>query len=358
MAIETTKGLYRHEQDASIVFQGQRMREMPPEVASEILDDVITGSAALQLGAVTRMARREKVFNLTETLPEAYWMKGTAATDKPAFGPGSTQTDGSREAKDLALKQTTSMTWTQKKMEAEEMAVMVPLPDTWAADSDVNFEEIKPYIVEAMSKKIDAAIFWGEDLPSSWRANGFNGILPDAIARGNSINGANIGTGPGQYRDLADAIAALSETMAEDGYDPTGFVTYPGFKWKLVRLRDANGSPIYTPLEGSPSGQGIYGQSLVEVRNGTWNTHKDDALLMAGDWDKLKIGIRQDIEWAVSDSAVITNQAGAVVLNTFQQDTKLLRATFRLAANVINPLMRLGGEYPFSVLRPDADFSS
>lgn len=353
MAIETNKGLYRHEQDASIVFQGQKIREMPPEIASEILDDVITSSAALQLGAVTRMTRREKVFNLTETLPEAYWMKGTAATDKPAFGPGSTQPDGSREAKDLALKQTTSMTWSQKKMEAEEMAVMVPLPDTWKADSDVDFEEIKPYIVEAMAKKLDAAIFWGDDIPNSWVANGFNGILIDALARGNSVNATDAA-----YVDLADAIAALSETMAEDGYDPTGFVTYPGFKWKLVRLRDANGAPIYTQLPNSPQGQGIYGQSLLEIRNGTWNTHKDDALLIAGQWDTLKIGIRQDIEWAVSDSAVITNQAGAVILNTFQQDTKLLRATFRVAANVINPLKRLGGEYPFSVLRPDADMSS
>lgn len=353
MAIETTKGLYRHEQDANIAFTGQKVRELPPEVANEILDDVITGSVALQMGSVSRMTRREKVFNLTETLPTAYWMKGTAATDKPSFGPGGSQSDGSREAKDLALKQTTSMTWTQKKMEAEEMAVMVPLPDTWQADSDVNFEEIKPYLAEAMSKKLDAAILFGEDIPSSWVANGFNGIMLDAIAAGNSINAADAA-----YVDLADAIAALAGTMAEDGYDPTGFITYPGFKWKLVRLRAQDDTPIYTALDSSPSGQGIYGQSLMEVRSGVWNDHKDDALLIAGQWDTLKIGIRQDIQFAVSDSAVITNQSGAVVLNTFQQDTKLLRATFRVAANVINPLKRLGGEYPFSVLRPDADFSS
>lgn len=359
MAIQTTKGLYRHEQDPSINSVGNRVRELPPEVAGEILDDVITGSAALQLGSVSRMTRREKIFNLTETLPEAYWIKGTTATDKPSFGPGSTQTDGSREAKDLAMKQTTSMTWTQKRMEAEEMAVLVPLPDTWAADSDVDFEEIKPYLVEAMSKKLDAAILFGEEVPSSWVASGFNGILPDAIARGNSINAANIGTGAGQYVDLADAIAALSETMAEDGYDPSGFVTYPGFKWKLVRLRDANKNPIFDgALTSSPTGQGIYGQALAEVRSGIWNTHKDDALLIAGQWDTLKIGIRQDIEFAVTDSAPIFNQAGQLVLNTFQQDAKVLRATFRVAANVINPLKRLGGEYPFSVLRPDADFSS
>ncbi|MFC6021504.1 phage major capsid protein [Plantactinospora solaniradicis] len=363
MAIETTKGLYRHEQDPSISSVGARVRELPPEIASEILDDVITGSAALQLGAVSRMSRREKIFNLTETLPEAYWIKGTAATDKPSFGPGSSQPDSSREAKDLAMKQTTSMTWTQKRMEAEEMAVLVPLPDTWKADSDVDFEEIKPYLVEAMAKKLDAAILFGEEVPTSWVASGFRGILPDALGRGNSIAATSYpvqGSSPARI-DYGLAIAALAEQMAEDGYAPTGFVTYPGFKWKLVQMRGNNGEPIYqgslVGMDGRPA-QTVYGESLAEVRSGIWNTHKDDALIIAGQWNLLKIGIRQDIEFAVTDSAPIFNQAGTLVLNTFQQDAKVLRATFRVAANVINPLMRLGGEYPFSVLRPDADFSS
>ena len=358
MSVSTSGGMYRHSNGGNSAYAvGNRVRELPPEVAAGILDDVITSSAAMQLGSVTRMARREKVFTLVETLPDAYWIKGTAATDKPSFGPGSSQTDGSRQAKDLALKQTTGMSWKQAKMEAEELAVMVPLPDTWAADSDVDFDEIKPYLVEAMSKKIDNAILFGTEVPSSWVANGFNGILPDALGKGNSLNGGNIGTSPGQYVDLADAIAALAEEMAEVGYEPTGFVTYPGFRWKLVRLRDNEGSPIYTPLDG-PIRQGIYGLPLAEVTNGTWNTHKDDAHLITGDWSTLKIGIRQDIEFAVSDSAVITDQSGAIQLNAFQQDTKVLRATFRIAATVVNPLKRLGGTYPFYVLRPDADLSS
>lgn len=354
MAITANTGQYRHSSGGnSVVNVGNRVRELPPEVAAGILDDVITSSAALQLGQVTRMARREKVFTLVETLPDAYWIKGTAATDKPSFGPGSSQTDGSRQAKDLALKQTTGMSWKQAKMEAEEMAVMVPLPDTWQADSDIDFEEIKPYLVEAMSKKLDNAILFGAELPSSWAANGFNGVLPGALGAGNSLDASNAA-----YADLADAIAALAANMAEVGYEPTGFVTYPGFKWKLVRLRSVTDKlPIYTSLDG-PISQGIYGLPLAEVTNGTWNAHKADAHLITGDWSTLKIGIRQDVEFAVSDSAVITNQDGTIVLNTFQQDTKVLRATFRVAATVVNPLKRLGGNYPFYALRPDSNFSS
>lgn len=354
MAVTTSGGMYRHSNGGNSAFAvGNRVRELPPEVAAGILDDTLTSSAALQLGDVTRMTRREKVFTLTETLPDAYWIKGTAATDKPSFGPGSSQTDGSRQAKDLAVKQTTGMSWKQAKMEAEEMAVMVPLPDTWAADSDVDFEEIKPYIVEAIARKLDNAILFGNEVPSSWVANGFNGILPDALGKGNSLNRLDAA-----HADLADAIAALAEKMAGVGYEPSGFVTYPGFRWKLVRLRTATDKlPIYTPLAG-PITQGIFGLPLAEVSNGTWNNYKDDADLITGDWSKLKIGIRQDIEFAVSDSAVITDQSGAIQLNAFQQDTKVLRATFRVAATVVNPLKRLGGNYPFYVLRPDADFSS
>lgn len=363
MAIETNKGLYRHSDTADIASIGNRIRELPAEVASGIIDDVLAGSAALQLGDVTRMTRREKIFTLTETLPDAYWIKGTAATDKPAFGPGASLPDGSREAKDLAMKQTTGMSWKQKKMEAEEMAVLVPLPDTWQADSDVNFEEIKPYLVEAMAKKLDAAILFGEELPSSWAANGFYGILPMAIAAGNTINAADTAyqIGATGRTDYGLAIAALAEQMAEDGYDPTGFTTYPGFKWKLVQQRGTNGESIYqggaVGMDGRPA-ETIYGERLAEVRSGIWNTHKDDALIIAGQWNTLKIGVRQDIEFAVTDSAPIFNQAGTLVLNTFQQDAKVLRATFRVASTVINPRMRLGGEFPFSALRPDSNFSS
>lgn len=341
-------GLFRNDSPANLHSTDNRVRETDPEVVSAIIQDTITSSAVLQLGNVQRTNSRETVFRLQDTLPEAYWIKGT--TDALTGNPN----DGSRAAKDIALKQTTSLAWRETKMEVEEMAVMVPLPDAWRADSDVDFSEIRPLIVEAMQKKLDSAVLFGEDLPSSWAANGFHGILPGAIGHGNVV-AAN----DPQFEDLADAIAGMSEVMAEDGYDPTGFVTYPGFKWKLVRLRNADGTPIYgsQTVDGAPA-QTIYGQRLTEVRSGIWNTHKDDAYIIAGDWSNLRIMIRQDFEFAVSNSAPIFNTSGQLVLNTFQQDSQVMRVTFRVGATVVNPVKRLGGEYPFSVLAPDADYSS
>jgi len=346
-------GLFRNDSGNSSVYVDQKVRELPPELAAGIIEDAQATSSALKLGEVTKMNSRTKVFTIKESPAEAYWIKGT--TD--ALGGAG---DGSRASKDVALKQTTSMSWSEKKMEAEEIAVVVPLPDTWESDSDVDFGVIRPDLVAAVAVAIDNAILWGTEIPSSWVANGFNGVLPDTLASGNTVSASDIhATYPtlGLYRDLADAIAAMAELMAEDGYDPTGFVTYPGFKWKLVRLRSDDGTPIYATVPGSPA-QTVYGQPLEEVRNGTWNTHKDDALMIAGDWSKLKIGIRQDLQWAISDSAPIFNTAGELVLNTFQQDAKVIRLTFRIAANIVNPHMRLGGEFPFSALVPTGDLSS
>lgn len=353
MAVETSEGLYRLNSPADLGNAGNRVREIPAEVAAGIIDDAITTSAALGLGNVQRMGTREQLFTLVDTLPEAYWIKGTAATDKPGFAPHNALTDGSRAAKDVALKQTTGMNYRQKKIEAEELAVMTVLPDTWRDDSGVNFAEIRPYLVEAIAKKIDAAIFFGEDLPNSWSANGFNGILPDAIAANNTLNGADAA-----YQNIADAVAALAELQASEGYVPRGFLAHPGFKWKVVRARDGDGNMIYSPATSAGAPESLYGLPLAELDNGAGMGHEDDFQLITGDWSLLRIGIRQDLQWAISNAAPIVNQDGTIAYNPFQQDGQVMRVTFRLAAGVVNPKKRLGGDYPFYALRPDSNYSS
>lgn len=353
MAVETGEGLYRLNSPADLGTVGNRVREMPPEVAAGIIDDAITTSAVLGLANVSRMSTREQLFTLVNSLPEAYWIKGTAATDKPDFAPHDALTDGSRAAKDVALKQTTSMNYRQKKIEAEELAVMTVLPDTWRDDSGVNFAEIRPYLVEAIAKKIDAAVLFGDDIPASWVANGFNGILPDAVAAGNTLNAADA-----SFENIADAVAALAELQASEGYAPNGFLTHPGFKWSLIRARDGDNNMIYSPATTSGAPQSIYGIPLAELDNGAGLGHTDDFKLLTGDWNLLRIGIRQDLQWAVSNAAPIVNQDGTIAYNPFQQDGQVMRVTFRIAAGVVNPVKRLGGDYPFYALRPDADFSS
>jgi HK97 family phage major capsid protein len=135
--------------------------------------------------------------------------------------------------------------------------------------------------------------------------------------------------------------------MANKGYDVSGFASGSGFDWRLRRLRDANGDPILDSVDGKFA---LYGRPLKMVTNGGFD--KTEATLIGGEWDKLVIGIRQDISFQVFDQGVITDTTGAIKYNAMQQDGKVLRAVMRVGYAVPNPVKVLGGTYPFGVLRP------
>lgn len=98
----------------------------------------------------------------------------------------------------------------------------------------------------------------------------------------------------------------------------------------------------------------LYGYPLNEVRNGAWNAAA--AELLAADWSKFVVGIRQDITYDLFKEGVISDSDGKVLLNLMQQDTKALRVVFRVGFQVANPLTRLNGaeasRYPAGVITP------
>jgi HK97 family phage major capsid protein len=304
-------------------------REIPESVANDILTEAVQGSAALQVGHTFRMAAYQHRVPVLSAFAEAFWLDGATQSDK-----------------DSAQKQTTKVEWDNVYITPEELAVLVPVPDAWMADSNIAWEEIKREVTRAFSKKIDEAIFFGAGgVPSTFG----NGIVPDAIANGNYVTVGD------STVDLADDIAMLGQEMAEDGYNLDGFVTEPAFLWRLRRLRDANDVPIFEPSLQAGTPSRLYGQTLTEVTNGAWD--RDEAALLAGEWDKLKIGIRQDMTFQLFDQAVITDGSGNVVYNSVQQDGKVLRAVMRLGYATPNPLKVLGGTYPFYILANDAPAS-
>lgn len=313
---------------------GTDARELPEAVAREVIQDVTTQSVALQLANVSRMSTRQERLTLMESFPEAYWLTGTV--DYPVTG--GTNSSGSQRAKDSQPKQTTTMTWNSKSLAAEELAVLVAIPDNYVDDSGAPlFSEVRPRIAEAMGKKIDAAVFYGSDSPFSEP-----GIIENVMNYGNLVL---LGTND----DLAADIADLGLQASEEGIDFSSFLTGPGFKWRLPKLRSADGFPIYSPPAAGNPGT-LYGLPINEVRNGEWDNEL--ALLVAGEWDKVRIGIRQDITFSLSDSATIYNPAtGRVTYSAFQQDGKVLRAVMRLAYVVVNPVRHLGAVYPFWALQ-------
>lgn len=327
-------------------------RELPEEVVSQIIDDAEQTSVALQLGNVRRMNAYQTRFRLLNSVPEAYWINGTAATDKPAVGPGSAYADGTQQAKDFSLKQTTAFGWDNAYLTPDEIAVMVVMPDNWRDDSDIVWEEIRTKLRTAFAKKIDNAIFYGRGgVPASFG----DGIVFDTVAAGNVVTAEESAT-PGE-NDLVDDFAELGQHVELRGYELNGYIVGPAEKWTLRRMRDGNGLGLLSPLTagGDP---GLFGVALEEVRNGIWD--RDAAIALAGDFQQLHIGIRQDMTFAMSNTAVIRDQAGNVLYSAFQQDGEVLRAVMRLGYVVTDPYKHLTGEreYPFSVLREAASADS
>ena len=88
---------------------------IPEPVTKEIIQGVVQGSAVLQMGRrLPNMTSRTQSMNVLDMLPMAYWVDG-----------------------DTGIKQTTKMAWDRKKIYAEELAVIVPIPEAVLDDSTV-----------------------------------------------------------------------------------------------------------------------------------------------------------------------------------------------------------------------------
>lgn len=280
-------------------------------------------SAVLAMANHVQMPSKAQRMAVMDTIPQAYWV-GT----------------------DSALKQTTTMAWKNVNLVAEELAVLVPIPDAYIADTSIDlWAEIRPRVVEAFAKAIDGACLFGVNKPSTWSPD----IYTAAVAAGNV-----------QYdhgSDIPLNVAKLAELVSKDGYaNVNGWMSRPGFIWRLIQGRSSgSGEPIYRPnLEAGPGGAAgsLYGYDLREVRNGAFDATKAD--LIIGDWSKAIIGMRSDMSFTMSDSATIVDGSGVVVMSAFQQDSQILRAVMRLGFATANPVTALNAtsatRYPFGVL--------
>lgn len=294
---------------------------IPDDISQEIIQTMPESSVLLTRAKRVPMSSMKKTQPVLATLPEAYWV---------AEG---------------ALKQTSKTGWEDVQITAEELAVIVPIPDSVVDDAKINlWDTVKPLIAEAFGKKVDAAAIFGVDKPSTWG---------DDILSGAKKAGTTITQGTGV--DLAQDVAKLGEAISKKGFAVNGFASQPGLNWQLVGLRDTTGQPIYTPsvTQGNPAS--LYGYPLNEVKNGAWDATK--AVLLAADWTKFVVGIRQDMTYQLFDQGVISDADGKVVYNLMQQDSKALRVVMRVGFQVANPITRIAGkgaQYPAGFIVPPA----
>ena len=294
---------------------------VPDQVINEIIAENPAQGVIRNRARTIRMSAKKAKQPVLASLPDAYWVDG-----------------------DTGLKQTTKNTWANTTITAEELAVIVPIPDALVDDANVPlWSQIQPLLIEALDRKIDGAALFGTDKPDSWPT----AVIPAAIAAGNTITR---GTGA----DLGVDVASLGQKIAKQGFGINGFAAEPGLQWELVGLRNDNGTPIYTPSLAAGTPSGLYGYPLNEVLTGAWDPAV--ASILAADWSKFVVGVRQDVTFDIFSAGVISDNTGKVILNLMQQDTKALRVVFRVGFQVANPMTRVNPteatRYPAGVIVP------
>jgi HK97 family phage major capsid protein len=290
---------------------------VPEEVSNAILEDVNTQSAALATFRRIPMSSKTTRLPVLGQLPNAYFVNG-----------------------DTGMKQTTEAAWQNRFLVAEEIAVIVPIPEAVLDDAGFDvFAMIRPMVAEAIARKLDAAVFFGTDAPASWP----QGIAPAAIAAGHTVaRGTNAANKGGLAADLNDAFALVEN----DGFVVNAAMADVSYRGKLRSVRNAQGDRL---AEVSPDA--IYGVGVTYPARGLWNNGVE---AIVGDASQGIIAVRQDLTFKILDQAVITDENGAVILNLAQQDSLALRVVARYAFQVANPIRHENNDeatrFPFAVV--------
>ena len=301
---------------------------IPEEVSRQIAESVAERSIFMQLATrLPNMTRAQLSMPVLSTLPEAYFVNPS----------------------DTGLQQTTNAAWSKVFVNAEELAVIVPLPRAVLSDADYDlWGQTRPALIQAIMQKVDRAVFYGTDRPASWP----EGIVTKAVAAGNDVDLSTITAANG---DLYDAILGENgvwSKVEEDGYGVTAAVSLLSMKGKLRQLRDENKQPILMrSLQGAASydldGVPHFFQKNLRAADAS-------ALMIAGEWENAVYSIREDMEFRVLTEATIQRPDGSILYNLAQQNLAGLQVILRMGwaepnpANLVNP--DASTRYHFGVL--------
>lgn len=295
------------ETDVNIIDRTGADTLIPEERAREIIQGVVTQSAVLSRGRkLPNMSSRTYKMPVLDMLPIAYFVNG-----------------------DTGQKQTTKMAWDKKFIVAEEIAVIVPIPEAVLDDSDYDiWGEVRPRVVEAFGKVIDGAVLFGVEKPASWRED-----LVATAKKANSI--VALGTTDNLYDKIMGEDGVIAK-VENSGFFVTGHMADISMRAKLRGLRDEIGQPLFKSDMQSGTSYSLDGSSMNFPNNGAFD--KSKALMISGDFSQLVYSIRQDITFKLFTEGIVQNSDGTIAYNLMQQDMVALRAVMRLGWEIPNPI--------------------
>ena len=308
---------------------------MPDQYVSEIIKSATAQSVLLSLARKVRMATGVYKQPVLSVLPQAQWIS----------------------PRDTGHKPTGTAEWENVVLTAEEMAVIVPIPESVLDDTNTDiWGEVTPLVAQEFGRLLDLAGIFGA---GPFAAG--DSVVEKAIAAGNKVAiGDAITVEPvGRAADFADYTSAALALVENDGFIPNGWAAATSVRAKLRNLRNADGDLIYASSVAGGQPATLHGESIMFSRNGGWDAaHTTGALLVTADWTKAIVGIRQDVTVKLLTEATLTDGAGNVTLSLAEQDHVALRCVFRVAFATANPVNALNtvaaNRSPFAVLQADA----
>lgn len=311
--------------DAQIIDRTGAESLIPVEESKEIIQGVVTSSAVLSRGRkLANMSSKTYKMPVLDMLPIAYFVDG-----------------------DNGAKKTTKQAWDKKIITAEEIAVIVPIPESVLDDSDYDiWAEVRPRVTEAFGKVIDGAILFDVNKPTSWR----DGVVTTATKAKSVVTATT-----DLYQDILGEGGVISK-VEESGFFVSGHMADISMRAKLRGLRDDVGQPIFKSDMQNGTNYSLDGSPMNFPNNGAWD--KSKALMISGDFSQLVYSIRQDITFKLFTEGVVQNTDGSIAYNLMQNDMVALRAVMRLGWEIPNPINSVQSDKtkrcPFAILKAGA----
>ena len=265
---------------------------IPTSVASELIAAAEQQSVCMRLGNVTTMPTGVESVPTITVEPDAEWN---------ALG---------------GRKKATTIEWSALRLEAEELACVLAIPQAWVDDAGFPvWEQVRNRVAAAFAKRIDETLLFNvAPVPGSFPTPGVVGLPPADV----SVPG--------------DALAAIDGGLAlveAQGLVPSGIAAGPVIGSALRKAyREIMAAPSAEPT------QTLYGLEVGVAAY--WDSAAGDAIV--GDWTKLVIGVREDIRFETSDSAILQDAAGEILANAFQDDLVAMRCYMRVGAAIGKPV--------------------
>lgn len=295
------------------------------QLIATIHQDAPQQSIFMQLARkLPNMTSRQTRIPVLDMLPMAYWVNG-----------------------DTGMKGTTQQAWDNVYLTAEELAVIVPIPEAVADDASFDIlGEIQPRVMEAIGQRVDSAIIFGVNKPASWRAD----LLTTARQAGNNVSP---GASPNYY-DLLLGDGGVIGNVEASGRMVTGAVASMAMRAKLRGIKDNDGRPIFKSDMQGATQYALDGVPMYFPKNGSFDQTR--AQLIVGDFSQAVYAIRQDVTVKILDQGVIQDpETKQIVYNLAQQDMIALRVVFRMGWALPNPATRMDESRtmcPFAYLEP------